>query len=152
VKTKSVGFDFGTDNQAIFAEVGVFATKEDENVLVVNPADSTEYLVFLVDPPHTTKNVHFCGLKYRIRVPQWWLESHGLGDLRGVLVDVEHWVTKLIDIQDTQGLQLVPGLNRNHIRPSASWEKMRMGTTLMIINSRVVVAILVCVERGEFFY
>jgi len=148
-----ISSDMASGNRAIWRILGVFANRKADNCLITNPADSTKKTVFMPDPPHTIKNFKGATTTYKIDVPKSFFEKHGLIHLYSEKekerpkVDVKKWLKRLIAIQRSENLSLVPGLNESHIFPN-TWEKMRMMNTLMVINDKVVMAIIVCVHLG----
>jgi hypothetical protein len=148
LKLLGLATDMGSENLAMWALLGIFATRDDDCCTVPSLADEGEVFIVMPDPPHGLKNIKSASIKYKIKMPAWFFTENNLEDLPlDTLVDVRFCLLRLIKLQEVATLVFVPGLNYSHVFPN-NWQKMRMPFTLKVISDKVVAAIETCVELG----
>jgi len=149
IMVKVVTTDMASENQALWSLVNVFANRRGHNCLFQNPAQPSEKIVFMPDPPHALKNLKSAAMSYKIQVPQWLFQKYNLTDLdpKTNTVNLKFVILRLIEIQEENNVVFVDGLDKSYVFPQ-NYEKMRMKFTLKIIDYRVVAAIEMCVAEG----
>lgn len=147
--------DMAGDNQGLWNLLGIHAHKSHVNVATPNPASVQDTLLVMDDPSHALKNLKNAMMKYKIRVPVWFLQKAGFkmcdnaASTPLMLVDIYHWLDELLSLKESNrgGLNVAFRLRKCHLRPS-NWEKMRVSNTLGVLNLHTVTALKVCVELG----
>jgi len=125
--------DMGSDNEAMWKYLGIFAKRSGVKMFIKHPSRPDDMLWFMPDVPHLFKSANRMLLSNQIiRLPDFIVKEE---NLPSNIVDLPH-VEELSNHESKFNLKVAPKLTEDALKNKNHFDKMRVSSATEVINER----------------